>query len=225
MGGALARLPRILDAVAGREGAYTLLTLGVLTPGHERLVNELGESVPHAMAPWSTDTSLMNWLGATATPDEVARAWQPEVHGRPMTAKREVVAAKPAYQVVEAEARPREESARRVREHEEAPGMVRRGRYQPLVVRVAVAAPHPVQDDDIGRSTSCGAVAMSRKRRLTRSPDRIVRGAGRLFFVAGRNLQVVASRAPHRNSSPIPPPISRTVASSMPADQPSQLRG
>jgi hypothetical protein len=90
MGGALARHPRVPNAVAGREGAYTLLALGALPPGLEERVAEVGESILGAMAPWCTGTSLLNWLGATATPAEVARAWRPEVHRRLITVKRAV---------------------------------------------------------------------------------------------------------------------------------------
>jgi FAD/FMN-containing dehydrogenase len=90
MGGALAREPLAPNAVAGREGAFTLLALGALPPGLETQVAELGESVLEAMAPWSTGTSLLNWLGETSTAAEVARAWQPEVHRRLLTVKRAV---------------------------------------------------------------------------------------------------------------------------------------
>lgn len=90
MGGALGRQPRVSNAVAGREGAYTLLALGVLAPGLEDVVPEAGAGVLEAMEPWSTGTSLLNWLGETTTPAEVARAWQPEVHARLMTVKRAI---------------------------------------------------------------------------------------------------------------------------------------
>jgi FAD/FMN-containing dehydrogenase len=90
MGGALAREPLAPNAVAGREGAFTLLALGALPPGLETQVAALGESVLEAMAPWSTGTSLLNWLGETSTAAEVARAWQPEVHRRLLTVKRAV---------------------------------------------------------------------------------------------------------------------------------------
>ena len=90
MGGALARQPEVPNAVPGREGAYSLLALGVLAPGSERLVTDLGESILAAMAPWSTGTCLLNWLGETATPADVARAWRPSVHQRLMAVKRAV---------------------------------------------------------------------------------------------------------------------------------------
>lgn len=90
MGGALGRQPRVPNAVAGREGAFTLLALGALPPGLEDRVAEVGESILDALSPWSTGTSLLNWLGETSTPAEVARAWQPDVHRRLMTVKRSI---------------------------------------------------------------------------------------------------------------------------------------
>jgi len=90
MGGALGRQPEVPNAVAGREGAFTLLTLGVLAPGLEEAVPLAGASILEAMEPWSTGTSLMNWLGHAKTPAEVARAWRPEVYQRLMRTKRAV---------------------------------------------------------------------------------------------------------------------------------------
>lgn len=90
MGGALGRQPAVPNAVAGREGAFTLLALGVLAPGIEALVPRVGEEILEAMEPWSTGRSLLNWLGETSTPAEVARAWKPEVHRRLLEVKRAV---------------------------------------------------------------------------------------------------------------------------------------
>jgi hypothetical protein len=90
MGGALSRQPQVPNAVAGREGAFTLLTLGVLAPGLEEPVAGMGETILQTMAPWSTGTSLLNWLGETTTPAQVARAWRPDVHQRLMQVKRAV---------------------------------------------------------------------------------------------------------------------------------------
>ncbi len=89
-GGALGRQPEVPNAVSGREGAFTLLALGVAPPGFEGRVAEVGESILEAMSAWSTGTSLLNWLGETSTPAEVARAWRPEVHQRLMSVKRAV---------------------------------------------------------------------------------------------------------------------------------------
>jgi hypothetical protein len=90
MGGALGRQPRVPNAVAGREGAFTLLALGVLAPGIDELVPSDGEAILEAMAPWSTGTSLLNWLGETTTAAQVARAWRPDVHRRLLQVKRGV---------------------------------------------------------------------------------------------------------------------------------------
>ena len=90
MGGALGRQPDVPNAVSGREGAFTLFTLGALVPEIEELVPAVGEGILEAMTPWSTGTSLLNWLGETSTPAEVARAWTPEVHRRLMAVKRAV---------------------------------------------------------------------------------------------------------------------------------------
>jgi FAD/FMN-containing dehydrogenase len=90
MGGALGRQPQMPNAVAGREGAFALLTLGVLAPGIEEIVPGVGEAILDAMTPWSTGTSMLNWLGETSTPAQVARAWRPEVHRRLLEIKRAV---------------------------------------------------------------------------------------------------------------------------------------
>lgn len=90
MGGALARPPRAPNAVAGREGTYSLLTLGVLASGLEEVVPAAGEAVHAAMQPWLTGTTPLNWLGATTTPAEVAQAWQPDVYRRLVELKRAV---------------------------------------------------------------------------------------------------------------------------------------
>jgi hypothetical protein len=90
MGGALGRQPAVPNAVSGREGAFTLFALGVLAPGIEDLVPRVGEDILEEMAPWSTGTSLLNWLGETSTPAQVARAWKPEVHQRLLEIKRAV---------------------------------------------------------------------------------------------------------------------------------------
>jgi hypothetical protein len=90
MGGALGRQADVPNAVAGREGAFTLLTLGVLAPGIEDLVPQAGERILGALEQWSTGTSLLNWLGETSTPAEVARAWTSDVHQRLVRAKRAV---------------------------------------------------------------------------------------------------------------------------------------
>ncbi len=89
MGGALARQPRVPNAVSGREGAFTLCTLGVLAPEIADSVPDVALGILGRMEPWATGTTIVNWLGS-ATPAEVARAWRPEVHARLMEIKRRV---------------------------------------------------------------------------------------------------------------------------------------
>ncbi|MEQ6900003.1 BBE domain-containing protein [Nocardioides sp. YIM 152588] len=78
------------NAVAGREGAYTLLALGVLAPGLEEVVPAACDAVAAAMRPWATGTALLNWLGASAGAEEVAGAWTPGVRDRLLAVKRAV---------------------------------------------------------------------------------------------------------------------------------------
>jgi hypothetical protein len=87
MGGAIGRQPRVPNSVAGREGAYSLLALGVLAPGIEEAVPQAATDLVAALGHWSTGTALLNWLGA-ADADEVARAWTPEIHERLVAVKR-----------------------------------------------------------------------------------------------------------------------------------------
>ena len=75
---------------AGREGAYSLLALGVLAPGLEDVVPSTGLAVAHAVRPWTASATVLDWLGATATRDEVAGAWTPDVHERLVAVKRRV---------------------------------------------------------------------------------------------------------------------------------------
>ncbi|TIC88868.1 FAD-binding oxidoreductase [Nocardioides sp. GY 10113] len=88
MGGAIGRSPRVPNAVAGREGAYSLLALGVLAPGIEEAVPVACDAVVAALRPWATGTALLNWLGASASAAEVAAAWRPDVHHRLLAMKR-----------------------------------------------------------------------------------------------------------------------------------------
>ena len=89
MGGAIGRQPRVPNAVAGRDGAFSVLALGVLAPGIEDAVPHAGTAMLEALTPWSTGTALLNWLGA-ASADEVAHAWTPATYARLQAVKRRV---------------------------------------------------------------------------------------------------------------------------------------
>ena len=88
LGGALGRQPAVPNAVAGREGAYSVLVLGVLIPGTERQLDTEGGAIIQALAPWQSGTTLLNFLGNKTDPAEVAKAWRPEVHERLLEIKR-----------------------------------------------------------------------------------------------------------------------------------------
>src|SRR3954452_1478932 len=88
LGGAVARGPKVPNAVAGRDAAYALFVLGMPLPGLEQVVPGMCAAVVDAVAPWATPGSLLNFLGAQArTPEQVATAWSPEVSARLLQAK------------------------------------------------------------------------------------------------------------------------------------------
>ncbi|HEX6918571.1 MAG TPA: BBE domain-containing protein, partial [Phycicoccus sp.] len=90
MGGALGRPAAVPNSVAGREGAYSLFTLGVLAPPVAALVPAAGQRVHDALSPWSTGTALVNFLGGETTPEQLLRAWAPEARERLLRVKRRV---------------------------------------------------------------------------------------------------------------------------------------
>lgn len=79
MGGALGVPPETPNAVAGRDAAFTLFTVGVLVPPIADAVPGALETVVGAMAPWATGGALMNFAGGVdgAPAARVANAWTP----------------------------------------------------------------------------------------------------------------------------------------------------
>jgi hypothetical protein len=90
MGGALARQPRVPNAVSGRDAAFSMFVLGPLVPGLEEIVPAVGGGVLEAMSPWLTGTSQLNFLGDALTPEAVGMAWAPETHRRLLAVKAQV---------------------------------------------------------------------------------------------------------------------------------------
>jgi FAD/FMN-containing dehydrogenase len=75
MGGALSRPAAVPNAVAGRDGAYSVWTLAPAPPPLAAGAPAAAASVLDAVHPWLTGTSMVNFLGHAATPDQVAAAW------------------------------------------------------------------------------------------------------------------------------------------------------
>ena len=79
MGGALSRPAAVPNAVAGRDGAFSLFVLGPDLPGLTGAVAAAGAQVIDALAPWHTSGRLVNFLGTTDKGSAaVATAYRPE---------------------------------------------------------------------------------------------------------------------------------------------------
>lgn len=83
MGGALGRPAQVPNAVAGRDGAFSLFVLGPGAPGIADVAAAAGTRVINAMRPWHTGGRLFNFLGTTDVgPKAVARAYPADVAQR-----------------------------------------------------------------------------------------------------------------------------------------------
>jgi FAD/FMN-containing dehydrogenase len=79
LGGALARAPRVPNAVAGRGAAWTVYVVGVGVPELAGVVPVLGRAVLDALRPWASAECPMNHLGEVSGPEEVAAIYPPAV--------------------------------------------------------------------------------------------------------------------------------------------------
>jgi hypothetical protein len=77
MGGALSRPAAVANAVAGREGAFSLVAIAPAPPPLAGTARSVTTAVLDALEPWSTGTSLVNF--EHAAPHESSNAWAPEV--------------------------------------------------------------------------------------------------------------------------------------------------
>ena len=75
MGGALSRPAEVPNAVAGREGAYSLSVVAPAPPPLLATAHAVTAGVVDALKPWSTGTSLVNFAGHG---DEPGSAWAPD---------------------------------------------------------------------------------------------------------------------------------------------------
>lgn len=78
MGGALARPAAVPNAVAGREGAFSLSVVAPAPPPLLTTAHAVTDGVLQALHPWSTGTTLVNFAGHDAE-RATDRAWAPDV--------------------------------------------------------------------------------------------------------------------------------------------------
>jgi UDP-N-acetylenolpyruvoylglucosamine reductase len=90
LGGALARQPEVPNAVAGRNGAFSVLVLGPGVPELAAVVPVVGKGVLTALYPWAAPGVLVNFLGEVSGPTEVLNAWPADVQRRLVEVKRAV---------------------------------------------------------------------------------------------------------------------------------------
>ena len=76
MGGALSRPAPVPNAVAGREGAYSLVAVAPAPPPMADLAQLVTAQLLAAAEPWSTGTSLVNFAGHGGA-SELSRSWTP----------------------------------------------------------------------------------------------------------------------------------------------------
>ena len=76
MGGALGRPAAIPNAVAGRDGAYSLSVIAPAPPPLAAIAPAATAAVIDALEPWSTGTSLVNFAGHAR---EASSLWTPDV--------------------------------------------------------------------------------------------------------------------------------------------------
>jgi hypothetical protein len=79
MGGALGRPAPVPNAVAGRDGAFSLSVVAPAPPPLVETAHVVTAGVVGALSPWSTGTSLVNFAGHG---DDPASAWTPGVLDR-----------------------------------------------------------------------------------------------------------------------------------------------
>lgn len=75
LGGAMARPPALPNAVAGRDGAFSLMTLGLAVPPMRDAVPVAAQAVHAALSPWRATYNLTNWLGAELDRERICSTW------------------------------------------------------------------------------------------------------------------------------------------------------
>jgi hypothetical protein len=82
MGGALRRAPAAGNCIAGRDAAYSLNAVGLLTPDTADSGPAAVDAVIDAAEPWSTGATLVNLHGRPGGESDRARAWDPPTYRR-----------------------------------------------------------------------------------------------------------------------------------------------
>ena len=77
MGGALSRPAEVPNAVAGRDGAYSLSVVAPAPPALRDVAAVVTGAVVEALTPWSTGSSLVNFAGHGSGPEQ-SKAWAPD---------------------------------------------------------------------------------------------------------------------------------------------------
>jgi len=83
LGGALARQPKVPNAVSHRDAAFSLFTVGVAGPAGAAAVRRAEAEVIRRLRPWSTGGMYLNFMGtAEVSADAVRLAYRPAVYRR-----------------------------------------------------------------------------------------------------------------------------------------------
>jgi hypothetical protein len=80
LGGAIARGPVVPNAATGRDGAFSVFTIGAPFGPPVEVAAAGTAAVVDAVRPW-TCGGLLNFIG-TATPEQVGRLWDPADRAR-----------------------------------------------------------------------------------------------------------------------------------------------
>jgi FAD/FMN-containing dehydrogenase len=89
LGGAVARRPEVPNAVAGRDAAFGVFTVGILAGPEPQLVPAASAALVEALRPWAAPGGLVNFLGQ-ASPDRVGALWSPADRKRLLATARAV---------------------------------------------------------------------------------------------------------------------------------------
>jgi hypothetical protein len=90
LGGALARQPRVPNAVSGRDAAWSALVIAPAVPELAEVGPLVGRGVLGALAPWAATGCLVNFLGEAGGTADVVAAYPPAVAERLLEVKRRV---------------------------------------------------------------------------------------------------------------------------------------